>query len=82
MNLTLYIRPFCPYCRKVTDFLEEHDLRLPMKDISASPEARAELVRLGGKSQVPCLLIDGEALYESDEIIHWLANRADALRAS
>ena len=35
--------------------------------------AEQRLVELGGKAQVPCLVIDGEPMYESDDIIAWLA---------
>ena len=45
---------------------------ITLKDIHASAEADAELVRVGGKRQVPCLFIDGEPLYESLDIIAWL----------
>ncbi|MBO4496449.1 MAG: glutathione S-transferase N-terminal domain-containing protein [Clostridiales bacterium] len=30
------------------------------------------LLRVGGIDQVPCLFIDGKALYESDDIVQWL----------
>lgn len=70
--LTLYQFPACPYCQKVLQFMEEHDLAIPRKDTREDPAARDELTRLGGKSQVPALAIDGRILYESDAIIDWL----------
>lgn len=30
-----------------------------------------DLIKRGGKDQVPCLFIDGKALYESDDIIKY-----------
>ena len=33
---------------------------------------RRELIDIGGKAQVPCLIVDGRAIYESDAIIAWL----------
>ncbi|MCK5179013.1 MAG: glutathione S-transferase N-terminal domain-containing protein [Candidatus Omnitrophica bacterium] len=71
-ELTLYYRAMCPYCRKVLLFMEEKNIAVKMKDISGDPEANQELMTLGGKTQVPCLSIDGKALYESDDIIQWL----------
>ncbi|MCK5180377.1 MAG: glutathione S-transferase N-terminal domain-containing protein [Candidatus Omnitrophica bacterium] len=71
-ELTLYYREMCPYCRKVLSFIEENNVSVALKDISGNPEANEELMSLGGKTQVPCLCIDGEALYESDDIIQWL----------
>lgn len=70
-ELTLYIMPTCPYCRKVQDFLKNNGFHVPLKDTSADPAVRQELCDIGGKSQVPCLVIDGKALYESNDIIQW-----------
>ena len=71
-NLTLYQFPTCPYCQKVLRFMAEHALDIPRKDTRQEPDARTELIQLGGKSQVPALAIDGAILYESDAIIDWL----------
>ena len=43
-----------------------------MKNILTDSQAKLELLEIGGKTQVPCLVIDGKALYESDDIINWL----------
>ena len=69
--LTLFFMPTCPYCRKVFNYLEQANIKVDTKDTSASPESRQSLIDIGGKSQVPCLVIDGKALYESDDIIQW-----------
>ena len=72
-NLVLYISPGCPYCHKVTDYLKEQGRTIPIKN-TRDPGVREELVKIGGKSQIPCLIIDGKAMYESDAIIDWLEN--------
>lgn len=36
------------------------------------PGNQNDLVRIGGKKQVPCLVINGKPLYESDDIIAYL----------
>ncbi|WP_085830031.1 glutaredoxin family protein [Collinsella vaginalis] len=68
----LYYRPTCPFCRKVLNFMEQNSVELPLCNISSDDSARAELERVGGKVQVPCLFIDGKPLYESDDIITYL----------
>ena len=68
----LYAYDICPYCRRVTRFMDKHELVIPIKDSLDDPEARDELVRLGGKSQVPALLVDGEIIYESRAIVAWM----------
>jgi glutaredoxin len=52
--------------------MEENNISLQAKDVSAGSDIRRELQSIGGKTQVPCLVIDGQALYESDDIIQWL----------
>ena len=71
-ELTLYIRSSCPYCVKVTNYLKKHGKKIPTVDIGKDKGGKADLIRIGGKQQVPCLIIDGEALYESSDILQWL----------
>lgn len=68
----LFIMEACPYCRKVQLYMKKNGIELPQRDITREPGAREELLERGGKVQVPCLLIDGEPLYESDDIIAYL----------
>ena len=70
-HVTLYHSMGCPYCAKVRDFLHKEGISVAMKDIHAVAGAREELIKIGGKGQVPCLIIDGKALYESTDIIEW-----------
>lgn len=69
---TLYTMGPCPFCRRVEGFMRDNGIDLPRKDILAEPGARDELISIGGKGQVPCLVIDGEALYESADIIAYM----------
>lgn len=69
----LFIMPTCPYCRKVQLYMRQHDIELPLRDITSEPGARDELIRVGGKAQVPCLFINGAPMYESDDIIAYLS---------
>lgn len=71
-SYTLYTMSTCPFCRRVETFMKEHGIDLPRKDILAEVGARDELISIGGKGQVPCLVIDGKALYESADIIAYM----------
>ena len=75
-ELTLYYFPSCPYCRVVLDCLGRLDSEIPMRDIQTETGAREDLLEIGGKGQVPCLVIDGKPLYESSDIIRWLEANA------
>ena len=70
-NLTLYHFDGCPYCQKVKNFLAQENISIPMKDIHQTKAFKDELIKIGGKGQVPCLVIDGAVLYESLDIIQW-----------
>lgn len=70
-QLKMYYKSSCPFCNKVIAFLQSNGIDLPeLKDVT-DPSVRDELIQLGGKGQVPCLIIDQQPLYESDDIIQW-----------
>lgn len=73
-KLDLYYYPECPYCQRVLRAISANGYEgITLKNIHADAEADETLVRVGGKHQVPCLFIDGEPMYESLDIIDWLA---------
>ncbi|MCD1146760.1 glutathione S-transferase N-terminal domain-containing protein [Peptoniphilus sp. KCTC 25270] len=71
---TLYAATYCPYCKKVEAFIEEKGLgdKIPVEYIDKSEEAKEALIAGGGKKQVPCLKIDEEWMYESNDIINYI----------
>lgn len=74
--LTLFVKPFCQYCRKVLAYAEKNDLAMEILDITKDPEKAKRLIELGGKRQVP-FLIDHEKdlwMYESADILEHLKN--------
>lgn len=71
-TLILYQYPACPYCRRVLDTLDALGVKAELRDTRADPRHRAALVALMGDSQVPTLLIDGEPMRESADIVDWL----------
>ncbi len=74
-NHSLYYKKSCPYCTKVLRFMEENKITLDMRD-TLQPGNQNDLIRVGGKKQVPCLVIDGKAMYESNDIIDYLRQYA------
>jgi len=75
IDLELYKKDNCPYCQRVYQTLARLDVRPRMRDILEDESALAELVRVGGKKQVPCLFIDGKPLYESEDIVRFLEEK-------
>ena len=78
--ITLYYLPWCPYCIKVTDYLRQIHRTVPMKGVQ-DPAVKEELRKIGGKSQVPCLVINGKAMYESATITQWLSKNKSLLES-
>ena len=71
-ELLLYKFDACPYCARVARVVDELGLEVPTRDTVQDRDARPELQRLTGRMMVPCLFIDGEALFESRDIVAWL----------
>jgi len=77
--LILYYKPSCPFCKKILKFLKTIKKQIPLKNVENDPKAKEELLHLGGKTQTPCLFIEGKPLYESADIIDWLDQKKDLL---
>ncbi len=78
-SLALYKYDLCGYCRRVLRVLDELGVEIELRDTLAEPKWREDLHRRTGRTQVPCLLIDEEPMFESLDIIAWLrANAASA----
>ncbi|MDJ1122812.1 glutaredoxin [Olsenella sp. YH-ols2217] len=72
-QLELFYRPTCPYCVKVLTWMKNEGVdNVTLYDISSDSEAVKRLVAEGGKKQVPCLFVDGQPMYESNDIIAFL----------
>lgn len=67
----------CPFCIKVRRALKRMNLSIELIDILKDKKSEDDLIRGGGKRQVPCLRIkleDGSYkwIYESNDIINFL----------
>lgn len=80
--LALYHYPACPFCALVRQSLKHIDVPVEQRDIHKNASFRQELIREGGKPQVPCLRIEENGtvswLYESRDIIRYLHRQAVA----
>ena len=73
MKLELFMFETCPFCRRVLNYLEESGRTdVELHNIRKNEEDRRRLIEVGGVEQVPCLFVDGVAMYESLDIIAWL----------
>jgi glutaredoxin 2 len=73
---TLYHFYVSPYARRARVAIYRLGLDIPMKDVLTDERACDELIRSGGKDQVPCLKIESKGgtrwMYESADIVSYL----------
>ena len=74
MPIQLYHRWHCPYSKRVRDFVDENALgeKVEYLELGEAEGAEDKLADLTGGSQVPCLVVDGEPVLESADIVDWL----------
>lgn len=74
-SLVLYQYRSCPFCQRVLRQLSALGLedRVELRDTRQDSHARQLLRERTGRTQVPCLFIDGQPHFESADINDWLA---------
>ena len=74
----LYYSAFCFFCQKVLMFMRKNNIELETRSTSERTHYET-LAKGGGRTQVPCLLIQSDSepvwMYESDDIINYLRER-------
>jgi glutaredoxin 3 len=81
-KVTLYYSPQCPYSQKVLTYLKKSKIDIPLKNVKLDNPARDELLEQGGYLIVPCLIVDGQAIYDANDIIDWLSAHQEDLSKS
>ena len=72
-HLALYKFDSCPYCKRVFRTIDQLDVNIEYRDTRSGPDWRKDLRDKTGRTQVPCLFIDGEPLFESSDISAYLS---------
>jgi glutaredoxin 3 len=73
MKIEFYHLQGCLFSSKVRHFISDKKLNgfIEYHDVQNTNNAR-KLLDLTGDEQVPCLVVDGNPILESDDIIKWL----------
>jgi glutaredoxin 3 len=76
----LYIKPGCPWCEDVVDFLDDKRIEVATVVVSGNPSAMREMIDLSGQSKAPTMDWHGEVLadFGVDELIPFLKKRGVA----
>jgi glutaredoxin 3 len=77
-NIEIYTQFFCPYCARAIKLLNEKGVEYTEIDAPSGSAARkTAMERSGGKTSVPQIFIDGQAIGGCDELM--ALNRAGKL---
>ena len=73
----LYIKPGCPWCEEVTEYLDAKAIDHAQVIVSGNREAMQAMIDLSGQSKTPTMDWDGEVLadFGVDELIPFLKNK-------
>ena len=62
MKIRLFIKPYCPWCQRAMNWLDEHDIKYEKLDVIADEAAFDEMVRLSGQELAPVIEVNGKVL--------------------
>ncbi|KAL6511882.1 hypothetical protein OROGR_021479 [Orobanche gracilis] len=71
-DVVLYQYEACPFCNKVKAFLDYYDI--PYKVVEVNPISKKE-IKWSDYKKVPILMVDGEQLVDSSDVINKLAKK-------
>ncbi|KAL3845339.1 hypothetical protein ACJIZ3_002742 [Penstemon smallii] len=72
-DVVLYQYEACPFCNKVKAFLDYYDI--PYKIVEVNPISKKEIKWSEDYKKVPILMVDGEKMVDSSEIVNKLAKK-------
>lgn len=61
-RVRLFIKPYCPWCHKATDWLDDRGVEYETVDVIADESAFDEMIQLSGQELAPVIDVDGEIL--------------------
>ena len=73
----LYLKPGCPWCEDVVDFLKKKKIAVKNVIVSGNPDSMQEMIALSGQSKAPTMDWHGEVLadFGVEELIPFLKER-------
>ena len=61
-RIRLFIKPYCGWCDRAEDWLNEQGVEYAKVDVIADEAAHDEMIRLSGQDLAPVLDVDGKVL--------------------
>jgi glutaredoxin 3 len=80
-KVEIYTTPFCPYCERAKALLARKGVAFEERDAPHGSQARKDAIaRSGGRTTVPQIFINGQAIGGSDDLVALeRAGKLDAL---
>jgi glutaredoxin-like YruB-family protein len=66
MDVTVYSTPTCPFCKKVKEFLNKHDIDFTDINVAEDDEKAQEMIQKSGQMGVPVVEIDDDVIVGFD----------------
>lgn len=72
-SIRLFIKPGCPWCEEVVDWLDSHSITYTTLDVTEDEDARSEMFDLTGQTKTPSIEVDDHVLsdFGADELEAW-----------
>ena len=67
MNIILYTKTGCPWCKGVLDLFKEKNVTFEEREVRGNSAYFAELIAKSGQNKTPTFDIDGEIIPDSDK---------------
>lgn len=67
MNIIVYVKTGCPWCKDVLSFLNEKGISYEERNVLDNEDFMKEMIEKSGQKKAPTLDIDGEILSDSDK---------------
>jgi glutaredoxin len=62
MKARLFIKPWCGWCHKAMNWLDDHGVEYDIIDVLKDNAAYEEMIRLSGQDLTPVIDVDGKIL--------------------
>lgn len=69
-NVTIYLKPTCPFCKKAILVLKRHNVTPTIIDIAKNPNKKPEMVVLSnGRTTVPQIFVEDQHIGGCDDLV-------------
>ncbi len=73
MKIRLFIKPYCGWCGRAMDWLDDRGVDYEVLDVIADDKAYDEMHKLSGQTLAPVIEVDGKVLadFGPSELASW-----------